>query len=740
MRRWSFAYRSALTILATVVLAGCPVASGPDSRPEANFTATPRTGNTGLAVAFTDLSTTVTGGSIVSWRWNFGDGSESDEPNPIHTYLTPGDFTVSLTVTSSGGSHTRTRPGYIRISSPAGSDQLDERGGTVSANGVSIAVPEGALDGRVDFGITLVDEEISFNVFESINRVGDTFQITHDSDAALSTTSDADPVQPTTLSIPYAEDVVPTGNRTAASVHIIAQLASGEVIPILGRIRAGRIEAQVLDLPESALYTVVYRPDAYLATAAPEAKAPTTGDWADAWSVGLSPALLAQLTALRLGSVEQASSFFEREFTDEELADTETALTDGIATLHQQLETAGARSPRLLPVSGNYVALCYNFLVQYSTAPGSIDNVIYAASPFGQIVVDPAQLLALSAWNADRVAADPSRVDIAQVIGVKRAFAEVLASAVVAGYDYPDVTITSPADGGEVHFAAGIESGFALYLGQMAEGQTVNRSQLSGDVALLSTPVLAPVDASVSGYAAASQDFYRYIAQRYAPESPLDYIVGDGGSVKGTLEEVRLALDGLLSPSYTEVAALVATALDDAFTARLEQPLGAVYYDYAIDLAFVHSDASLLRPSDADLLPLVLDTSRFAEGSILSGELSGPSDGLDFPGTGQTGLTAIAPLSTRVAVVAADPASDTLEFEFNADEWNADSNGQGIEVIVYREGLPGTPLPAGESTLSFSGFAADAGSDKAFFYVIIVNSSTSTESSVEITAIGSVTE
>lgn len=40
----------------------------------------------------------------VFYIWDFGDGSPvSNEPNPIHTYTTPGDYTVNLTVVNTGG-------------------------------------------------------------------------------------------------------------------------------------------------------------------------------------------------------------------------------------------------------------------------------------------------------------------------------------------------------------------------------------------------------------------------------------------------------------------------------------------------------------------------------------------------------------------------------------------------------------------------------------------------------------
>ena len=47
-------------------------------------------------VAFSDGSI---GDSIISWSWNFGDGSTSSEQHPTHEYLITGNFAVSLTIT-----------------------------------------------------------------------------------------------------------------------------------------------------------------------------------------------------------------------------------------------------------------------------------------------------------------------------------------------------------------------------------------------------------------------------------------------------------------------------------------------------------------------------------------------------------------------------------------------------------------------------------------------------------------
>jgi len=70
--------------------------------PDAAFEATPTSGNAPLTVTFTDKSEN----NPTSWAWDFGDGATSDKQNLVHTYSTPGDYTVTLTVSNDGGKTT----------------------------------------------------------------------------------------------------------------------------------------------------------------------------------------------------------------------------------------------------------------------------------------------------------------------------------------------------------------------------------------------------------------------------------------------------------------------------------------------------------------------------------------------------------------------------------------------------------------------------------------------------------
>ncbi|HEX7637153.1 MAG TPA: protease pro-enzyme activation domain-containing protein [Burkholderiaceae bacterium] len=85
--------------------------SGGGTTPTANWTDT----ISGLSVNFTDASTD-SGGTISSYAWNFGDGSTSTARSPSHTYAAAGTYTVTETVTDSGG-QTASKSGPVTVSS-----------------------------------------------------------------------------------------------------------------------------------------------------------------------------------------------------------------------------------------------------------------------------------------------------------------------------------------------------------------------------------------------------------------------------------------------------------------------------------------------------------------------------------------------------------------------------------------------------------------------------------------------
>ncbi|MGH7952388.1 MAG: choice-of-anchor tandem repeat GloVer-containing protein [Limisphaerales bacterium] len=67
------------------------------SPPPIQFTATPSNGITRLTVQFNSPAVDAGGNAIVSWNWNFGDGSSNTTQNPSHTYTNAATFLPTLT-------------------------------------------------------------------------------------------------------------------------------------------------------------------------------------------------------------------------------------------------------------------------------------------------------------------------------------------------------------------------------------------------------------------------------------------------------------------------------------------------------------------------------------------------------------------------------------------------------------------------------------------------------------------
>lgn len=85
---------------------GCSVTQAP----VADFEIVNKETCTGV-VSFGDLSTN----APTQWQWDFGDGQSSTSQNPVHTYATPGTYTVKLTATNSIGSDIETKTSYVTV-------------------------------------------------------------------------------------------------------------------------------------------------------------------------------------------------------------------------------------------------------------------------------------------------------------------------------------------------------------------------------------------------------------------------------------------------------------------------------------------------------------------------------------------------------------------------------------------------------------------------------------------------
>ncbi len=73
----------------------------PSDAPVAKITA-PNQGQTNQPVTF-DASQSTSSHPLVSWQWNFGDGTNANGPSVPHAYSAPGSYNVTLTVTDDQG-------------------------------------------------------------------------------------------------------------------------------------------------------------------------------------------------------------------------------------------------------------------------------------------------------------------------------------------------------------------------------------------------------------------------------------------------------------------------------------------------------------------------------------------------------------------------------------------------------------------------------------------------------------
>ena len=85
-----------------------------DAYPTVSFVADTTLGVTPLTISFKNY-TTQAAGTIVSWHWDFGDGSSSDQTNPIHIYEQSGTYDVKLMATNHAGKKdSLVRSKYVR--------------------------------------------------------------------------------------------------------------------------------------------------------------------------------------------------------------------------------------------------------------------------------------------------------------------------------------------------------------------------------------------------------------------------------------------------------------------------------------------------------------------------------------------------------------------------------------------------------------------------------------------------
>jgi gliding motility-associated-like protein len=80
---------------------------------DAGFTVASTNACKNIPIQFTDTSNFAT-----TWFWDFGDGTTSNQQNPLHTYTANGTYTVKLTISFNGCVDTETKTAYITVTDP----------------------------------------------------------------------------------------------------------------------------------------------------------------------------------------------------------------------------------------------------------------------------------------------------------------------------------------------------------------------------------------------------------------------------------------------------------------------------------------------------------------------------------------------------------------------------------------------------------------------------------------------
>lgn len=96
LNKWKFSFHHLLALLmGFALLVGCNDDDGETPEPLEEVTAVFTSSASGLEVTFVNASLNAT-----DYNWDFGDENSSTDENPVHTYATPGSYTVTLTASN----------------------------------------------------------------------------------------------------------------------------------------------------------------------------------------------------------------------------------------------------------------------------------------------------------------------------------------------------------------------------------------------------------------------------------------------------------------------------------------------------------------------------------------------------------------------------------------------------------------------------------------------------------------
>lgn len=727
-----------LCLAMLALLAGCPPET-PNTRPQAAFSADRTVGAPPLTVRFTDRS--VPGPSpIRSWSWSFGDGTVSSDRNPVKTYTSPGNYTVRLTVLSADGQNTATREDYIQVNQITNFTQIGPAGGTVAQHGVSLTVAPGVFNELVSFAFRTQGVNFALPGEENLEIISQPVRISHSSSSPrLFASSLGNATQPASITFAFNATAVPAEDRDGTHLFILAQYEdSGRTVPIPGTVSGDTITAPILNMPASARYAVGYRPASEWVRSdiKSDDKVPTNFFWVPEAELFYSQDMLNQLTALRTGNLLNPTSFGRRNFSQGDRNTTIQRIADAIQDVYPRLAASGLRAPRVINHSGRLKLIFFNMSTSYPNNFNTVADAPFEDSFFGNLVIDPAQLLAISARNGILTTTVEGAADAGQVFSFRNAFAEGVMRAVIRGIENPRIL----SNDGTVSVLQGLEDASVLYIAQTLDGLSA-RTFGPNETIRLDEPLFAPQGTGIPGYSAAGQDFLMYVRNRYAPEGePLRFVTESLPPNLGLLEAARL---GVISAQQAQPllpfeGALVAAAdaMDTSMRANLGVSLAEAYKEFAIDLLFERSADAIIRPTIGGLPSYSYDDRFIASNAVERRAFIAPADVETFNASGLALLDNVMPLSSRVLRLEVDPLSSDVVLTFNRSAWPVDGDGNSVSVTAFQPGAPGVELGAGSNSITLSGFdPTDDCVDEVIVLISNLNLSSTVDVNVTATAV-----
>jgi PKD repeat protein len=120
---------------------------GGTGQPTADFSVTPETGDVSVNFGFDASLSNDTDGSIVSYSWNYGDGTTDSGMIVTHRFESPGDFDVVLSVTDNEGNTDSTTKTIVVNESVPGTLAFSDASYTVPENENSITITINRVNG-----------------------------------------------------------------------------------------------------------------------------------------------------------------------------------------------------------------------------------------------------------------------------------------------------------------------------------------------------------------------------------------------------------------------------------------------------------------------------------------------------------------------------------------------------------------------------------------------------------------